>query len=41
MTEHPKTLNLPADLLEWVWAYRQALALLDRFDAGTGLCSDV
>jgi|GEM_PF-2931308 len=33
MTDHPKGLNASADLLEWVWAYRQALALLDRFDA--------
>jgi hypothetical protein len=33
MTEHSKVVNPPTDLLEWVWAYRQALALLDRFDA--------
>jgi hypothetical protein len=25
--------NPPAGLLEWVWAYRQALVFLDRFDA--------
>ena len=33
MTQYRKKLNPPAELLEWVWAYRQALALLDRFDA--------
>ena len=33
MPDDRKAPNLPADLHEWVWAYRQALAFLDRFDA--------
>ena len=33
MSDDHKGPNPPGDLLEWVWAYRQALTLLDQFDA--------